>query len=765
MPKNARGTGNSTIISGSNGDDVLYGFGGSYTLVGGKGNDTYYVDDSGDSIIEKNNGGIDLVISSIDWTLGDQLENLTLSGSGDLAGTGNDLDNVITGTSGANIIWGLAGDDTLIGGAGNDTLIGGDGADVINGGSDIDTAVFSGQSTEYVIERSGDELHVTSGAGVTDILRNVEYLSFDDALVAASDIGAPQPDPPQAVGDTASGVEDTALVIPVLSNDLGDAISVTSVTAGAIGSVSVNDDGTVTYLPAADANGTDSFTYTITDSAGRTSTASVSVAIAAVNDAPVAAADNFSAPADAVFTSTGSVLSNDSDVEGDPLRVIGAGAASGYPLDVAMASGSYAAKTAAGGSVQINADGTFSYSPAAGFSGTDSFNYTISDGNGGQAAATVTLEVGTGSAPPYYVDGLIYGDPYRLNYPDHPGTAMTVTYSFLSSVPDYYGATNLFSGSFLAFTEEQQQATRDILALIEKFTDLTFVETSTADAGITFGLANLTGYNGLAYKPSGDGVGSSASDVWLDSDHAGTSFSPGSQAYATLLHELGHALGLDHPTLPTVEENQQYTIMAALPHPSFPETVSSYQLYDVAALQYLYGANSSFGAGDDTFDFAALDSRTATIWDGGGHDLIDMSAATHAVDLDLSAGAFSTVAASGTDNIAIAFGTTIEDAIGGAYDDHIAGNQVANAIEGGAGDDTLSGGGGPDTFIFGANWGKDVITDFVHGEDRLDFTKAGLALSDLHISSSGADTVITHGNDSIVLEGVHALDASDLLLA
>ena len=113
---------NNTII-GNDANNILDGgTEGEDTLIGGKGNDTYIInEDDGDDIVEKLNEGIDTVQSSVDWTLGVNLENLTLVGSRNLSGTGNELNNVITGNNGNNVLDGGAGNDTLIGGKGDDT--------------------------------------------------------------------------------------------------------------------------------------------------------------------------------------------------------------------------------------------------------------------------------------------------------------------------------------------------------------------------------------------------------------------------------------------------------------------------------------------------------------------------------------------------------------------------------------------------------------------------------------------------------------------
>ncbi|MFM6729460.1 MAG: S8 family serine peptidase, partial [Dolichospermum sp.] len=145
---NLNGTGNSannTIIGnngnnyllGDAGNDTLDGKAGVDTLDGGEGNDTYTIDNVNDVIIDS--AGTDTVSASITYTLADNLENLTLTGSTAINGTGNNGNNVITGNSGANLLSGLDGNDSLNGGNGNDTLLGGNGDDTLVGGTGNDS--------------------------------------------------------------------------------------------------------------------------------------------------------------------------------------------------------------------------------------------------------------------------------------------------------------------------------------------------------------------------------------------------------------------------------------------------------------------------------------------------------------------------------------------------------------------------------------------------------------------------------------------------
>ena len=125
-------------LSGDEGDDRLYGGAGADLLTGGTGDDTYVVDDTLDTIVENAGEGYDVIEASISYTIADNVEELDLTGSEDLTGTGDAGDNTIAGNDGDNLLVGLEGDDTLYGGAGDDVLDGGAGGDLMLGGAGDD---------------------------------------------------------------------------------------------------------------------------------------------------------------------------------------------------------------------------------------------------------------------------------------------------------------------------------------------------------------------------------------------------------------------------------------------------------------------------------------------------------------------------------------------------------------------------------------------------------------------------------------------------
>jgi len=140
-----RGTGNSlnNLITGNGSNNILDGGIGSDTLIGGGGDDTYIIDRITDTISEDFAAGLDTVQSSFTYSLGSNLENLTLTGASAIRGTGNTLNNNLTGNGANNVLSGLTGNDSLDGGDGNDTLNGGADTDILTGGAGTDRFQFA----------------------------------------------------------------------------------------------------------------------------------------------------------------------------------------------------------------------------------------------------------------------------------------------------------------------------------------------------------------------------------------------------------------------------------------------------------------------------------------------------------------------------------------------------------------------------------------------------------------------------------------------
>jgi len=176
------GTGNAldNTLTGNLGDNVLDGGLGVDTMQGGRGEDSYVVDDAGDVVIEQAGEGQDTIYSGVSYVLPANVENLVLTGSADIDGAGNELDNIIVGNSGANRIDGGAGDDLLLGNAGDDQMLGGNGNDQLDGGVGADSMVGGAGDDIYVMENIGDMVTELPGEGVDTARSGISYALTDN---------------------------------------------------------------------------------------------------------------------------------------------------------------------------------------------------------------------------------------------------------------------------------------------------------------------------------------------------------------------------------------------------------------------------------------------------------------------------------------------------------------------------------------------------------------------------------------------------------
>ncbi|MDB9529335.1 Ig-like domain-containing protein [Oscillatoria sp. CS-180] len=254
----------------------------------------------------------------------------------------------------------------------------------------------------------GDGYTVSSSAGaVTLTLRDTNVVNT----------------PPEADDDSYNTTFDTPLTVSagdgVLNGDTdadGDSLTAENASDPSGGSVSLNADGSFTYTPDAGFTGDDTFTYTVSDGQGGTDEGTVTISVAGpVNTAPEADDDSYETAFDTPLTvdAAGGVLVGDTDADGDDLTA----AIATDPSD---------------GSVSLNADGSFTYTPDAGFAGDDTFTYTVSDGQGGTDEGTVTVSVGT--PPPTEPTVSISASPTDLVEEDN--TVTTVTLSLSEAPPE-----------------------------------------------------------------------------------------------------------------------------------------------------------------------------------------------------------------------------------------------------------------------------------------------------------------------------------------
>lgn len=379
-----------------------------------------------------------------------------------------------------------------------------------------------------------------------------------------------------------------------------------------------------------------------------------------------------------------------------------------------------------------------------------------------------------------------------------------ISYGFPTSGTFATGLTEATGWS--AYTSAQKAAVREIMQTWDELIAPSFVEaTSTPDnADIKFSNSTTGVSFAHAYYP---GMANYSSDkisgsVWTNPAYnSGTNNlvtpTKGIYGYQTLLHEIGHAMGLDHagnynggsPAYGNTstgwlyaEDSHQYSIMSYF---SASNTGANWggkyaqtpMVYDILAIQQIYGADYTTRATDTTygfnsntggqiFDFTKNASPILTIWDGNGIDTIDLSGWSSASTLSLVAGSYSSVNGM-TKNLAIAYDVDIENATGGAGNDTITGNDLDNVlsgnggsdiihgadgddtIDGGAGNDTLNGGAGDDTLVGGA--GIDTLIGGA-GDDLIYFN----SLDNLSGLDGGA------GFDTLLQIGVYS--AFDLLL-
>jgi Ca2+-binding RTX toxin-like protein len=721
---NATGNGLGNTLTGNSAGNTLNGGAGADTLIGGQGDDIYMVDNASDVITENAGEGTDTVQASITYSLASfgNVENLTLTGTGGISATGNDLDNVLTGNSGNNTLNGGIGNDTLEGGAGTDTLVGGQGNDtyVVN------------STTDVIAENAGGGLDTVQSSVTFTLLShtNVENLTLTGSTaINATGNGLAN----TLTGNSGNNTLDGGGGIDTLAGGAGDDIYVVDTTTDMVtenvGEGTDTVQSSVTFSLAAIAN-VENLTLTGTGVIDATGNGLDNVLTGnGVNNTLSGGAGNDTLNGGAGTDTLVGGLGNDTYVVDTTTDVILENSSGG--TDTVQSSVTFTIAAIANvenltltGSTAINATGNGLGNVLTGNSG----NNTLNGGAGND-----TLDGGAGT------DTLLGGAGDDLY-------VMTATTDVITE--------NAGEG-----TDAVQSSVTFSLAAIANVENLTLTG-STAINATGNSLDNvLTGNSGN--NTLNGGIGNDTLEGGAGTD--------------TLVGGVGDDTFVVDSTTDVITENANEgtdTVKSSVTFSLAPAALTNIEKLTLTGTSAINAtgnglANTLTGNnGNNTLDGGAGVDK---LLGGLGDDIYVVDTATDVItegvyegtDTVQSSVTFSLAAIANVENLTLT-GTGVIDATGNGLDNVLTGNGVNNTLSGGAGNDTLNGGAGTDALVGGlgndtyvVDTATDVITEYAgEGADTVQSSVAfSLALFD-HIENltlTGGGNGTGNGLDNIII--------------
>lgn len=375
---------------------------------------------------------------------------------------------------------------------------------------------------------------------------------------------------------------------------------------------------------------------------------------------------------------------------------------------------------------------------------------------------------------PYWINALLPSTLDATDLAQMLGASKSFNFSFPEALPKYDTSKDNANG-FLKFTTVQKDNTKLALTYISSILDLKFIETANSDSvnTISFATNNQTDSGGYAYYPSTSQIGS---DVFLDDYTANKTLAGGTYGAYTLIHELGHALGLKHP-FPTAnatggfgegpflygqEDSAGFTMLSYTA--KVENYIAQFSPLDIAALQYLYGPSKTSRTSNDTYNVSFTEANF--IWDGSGIDTIDATTLAASATIYLTPGNWGYVGDSkmpfiiSRGQVTVNFGTIIENVLGSTYNDNLYGNDIGNYIVGNDGNDNLYGLAGNDTINGGSG------NDSIDGGVGIDISEYNSKKSSNIISFDKSNITIKNlANDIDVLKNIERLKFIDTSVA